>query len=71
MTQVTFTPEELKCQSHHAGTYDVTREWDDVWQGVPVHNCRAIRVGLSSPQKDHYKLFTRYPDGHIGVRLIS
>lgn len=71
MTQVTFTPEELRHQSSHAGTYEVVREWDDVWQGVPVHNYRAIREGLANPQRDHYKLFTRYPDNSVGVRLTS
>ena len=71
MIQVVFTPEELGHQSRHAGTYDVIREWDDVWQGVPVHNYRAIRVGCSNPQLDHCKLFTRYPDGSVRVRLTS
>lgn len=36
MKQVAFTQEELGHQSHHAGTYDIVREWGDNWQGVEV-----------------------------------
>lgn len=71
MKQVTFTKEELGHQSTHAGTYDIVREWGDNWQGVEVRNYRAIREGCSNPQLDHYKLFTRYPDGSVGVRYTS
>jgi hypothetical protein len=75
MKQVTFTKEELGHQSHHAGAYDVVREWSDNWQGVEVRNYRAIREGCSktatTPQLDRYKLFTRYPNGSVGVRYAS
>mgnify|MGYP000868802914 CR=1 FL=1 len=71
MKQIIFTPEELNHQAYHAGTYDITREWDDNWQGVEVHNYRAIREGCSNPRLDHYKLFTRYPDGSVSVRYTN